>query len=50
MEEMDPIPEKCRELCEAVILCQDEHKDWRKCQVILEEFKKCIDENKPSSD
>jgi hypothetical protein len=46
MEETEPVPEICQELCDKVLLCHDEHKDWRKCQGILEEFRKCIEKNK----
>ena len=39
------VPNVCQELNEAVILCHDEYKDWRKCQIILEASRDCISLN-----
>lgn len=36
------IPKQCQALNEAVLLCHDEHKDWRKCQELLIAFRECI--------
>lgn len=37
-----PIPAECQELNDGVLLCHDEHKDWRKCQELVKKFRDCI--------
>jgi hypothetical protein len=34
---------KCQELSDAVLLCHDEHKDWRKCKQVVRAFRECIE-------
>jgi len=36
----------CLELNDKLAICANEHKDWRKCQDILLEFKECMDFSK----
>jgi cytochrome c oxidase assembly factor 4 len=43
-EDDDPISKTgCQTLNEAVLLCFEEHKDWRKCQKEVMAFKACFE-------
>ena len=43
-EESDPIAKTgCQSLNETVLLCFDEHKDWRMCQREIMAFKTCFE-------
>lgn len=33
----------CAKLNDAVLLCYDEHRDWRQCRDVVEQFRQCMD-------
>jgi cytochrome c oxidase assembly factor 4 len=35
----------CSELNDALLLCYDEKRDWRKCRAELQAFRKCYEDN-----
>lgn len=32
----------CAILNDAVLLCYDEHRDWRRCRDVVEQFRQCM--------
>lgn len=34
----------CQRENDSVLLCYDEHKDWRKCRQVLDVFRRCIEQ------
>lgn len=43
-DEADPVGKTgCQELNDAVLLCWDEHRDWRKCVNEVRSFKECFE-------